>query len=150
MPSFVNQYRQRVGGRLEQVEQDLAPFQQIADRYHGGSLDALIQHHLRSSDPTFFAEGRAIQAMLDSSIRLREMLHSLDTDIAHQLLYLALHRDAGILRSTMEVYEPAFVMNTDGLIVALVFGLLAWLLFLGLWRMSAALVPGRLRAGRRQ
>jgi hypothetical protein len=38
IPSFIVQYRQRAGGRLDQVLADLAPFQEIADRNHGGSL----------------------------------------------------------------------------------------------------------------
>ena len=58
--SFIAQYRQCIGGHLDQVLQDIAPFQQIANLRHGGSLDALIQHHLKSTDPTFYDEGAAI------------------------------------------------------------------------------------------
>ncbi len=44
IPSFMVQYRQHLGGRLDQVLADLAPFQAIADRYHGGSLTELIRY----------------------------------------------------------------------------------------------------------
>ena len=50
IPSFVVQYRQRLGGRLDQVLRDLQPFQEIANRNHGGDMKKLIQHHLASTD----------------------------------------------------------------------------------------------------
>jgi hypothetical protein len=135
LPSFVNQYRQRVGGRLDQVLQDLAPFQEIANRYHGGSLEALIQHHLRSPDRTFYEEGAAIQAMVDAAERLRAALAALDTDIWHQLAYLAQHHDPDIVQATLQAYEPAFLFTVDSLMVAAVVGLTLWLLFVLLWRL---------------
>ncbi len=140
VPSFVNQYHQRVGGRLDQVILDLAPFQQIADRYHGGSLDALVQHHLRSSDPTFHAEGLAIQAMINSAAHLQDVLLALNTDMLHQIAYLAMTYDADILHSTLKVYEPAFVLTMDGLLIAGSAGLLIWLLFLTGWKLVALML----------
>src|SRR5262245_10317773 len=89
LPGFVAQYRQRVGGRLDQVEIDLAPFREIAAKLHGGSLDELIRHHLQSTDATFYAEGRAIQAMVDSEARLRAMFEALQGSVFAQLKYLA-------------------------------------------------------------
>lgn len=136
-PSFINQYQQRVGGRLDQVLQDLAPFQEIANRYHGGSLDALVQHHLNSSDRTFYEEGAAIQAMMDSVVRLREALAGLDTDVLHQLLYLGQHYDPEIVSATLAIYEPAFVISMESLTVAAILGLAVWLLFVGSWRLVA-------------
>jgi len=88
IPSFITQYRQRVGGRLDQVLKDLEPFQQIANQYHQGSLKELIQHHLNSSDTTFHDEGAALQAMLSSAEQLRRALQALNTDLFHQLSYL--------------------------------------------------------------
>src|ERR1039457_4926951 len=83
VPSFIAQYRQRASGRLEQVLADLAPFQQIADHEHGGSLADLVRYHLQSTDPTFHREGAALQSMLDSAERLRALLRGLDTDLYH-------------------------------------------------------------------
>lgn len=139
IPSFIAQYRQRVGGRLEQVLADLQPFQQIADRFHGGSLKALIDHHLRSSDATFHAEGAAIQAMVDAEVRLRAMAEALNADLLHQMGYLLTHPDATIARATWEIFQPGFTMSTQSLVFALCVGVLVWLLFLGVWAGVAAL-----------
>ncbi len=132
VPSFIVQYRQRAGGRLDQLLADLAPFQAVADRSHGGSLDALIRYHLQSSDPTFHQEGEALQSMLDAAEHLRAILHGLDTDLLHQCSYLLLHHDAGLMQATWSVFQPGFTLTLPSLVLALVVGGLLWVLFLGL------------------
>jgi hypothetical protein len=143
VPSFIAQYRQRASGRLEQVLADLAPFQQIADREHGGSLTALIQHHIQSSDATFHGEGAALQTMVDSADHLRALLQGLNTDLYHQCLYLLLHGDAALAHATWVLFEPGFSLTLQGAWFALVLGVLLWLLFLGVWHAVAWLLGGR-------
>lgn len=143
VPSYVAQYRQHASGRLDQVLADLAPFQQIADREHGGSLEALIRYHLQSSDPTFHGEGAALQSMVDAVAHLRALLHGLDADLYHQCIYLLLHGDRAIARSTWAIYQPGFALTVDGAAFALILGVLLWLLFLGLWHGAAWLLHPR-------
>jgi hypothetical protein len=133
VPSFIAQYRQRAGGRLEQVLADLAPFQQIADREHGGNLAALVQYHLQSGDPTFRAEGAALQSMLDSAAHLRALLQALDTDLYHQCLYLLTHGELGLAHATWGAYQPAFTFTAQALLFACLLGMALWLVFLGGW-----------------
>ena len=139
VPGFVVQYRQRVGGRLDQVLLDLAPFREIAARYHEGSLDALIRHHLASADPTFHAEGEAVQAMVDSESRLRAMQEALQGGIWEQLAYLIPNYDPDIVRATWSDHIPTFTLDTQGLTVALVIGGGLWLVFIAIWRGIPAL-----------
>jgi hypothetical protein len=139
IPSFVAQYRQRLGGRLDQVHADLAPFQAIADHNFGGSLAKLIDHHIASPDATFHQEGVAIQSMVDAAARLQDAFQALNTDLVHQCLYLASHSDYDLARSTWSAYQPGFTLTLQGTAFALVLGLLVWLLFLGIWHGTAAL-----------
>jgi hypothetical protein len=147
VPSFIVQYRQRASGRLEQVLADLAPFQQIADHEHGGSLAELVRYHLQSSDPTFHREGAALQSMLDTAERLRALLHGLDTDLFHQGVYLLGHADLELARATWSLYQPGFALSPQSIAFALIVGVLLWLLFLGLWHGVAWLLRPRARAG---
>jgi hypothetical protein len=144
VPSFIVQYRQRAGGRLDQLLADLAPFQAIADRNHGGSLAALVRYHLQSSDPTFHQEGEALQSMLDASAHLRAILQGLDTDLLHQCAYLLMHHDAGLARATWNGFQPAFSLTVPGVVLALVIGGLLWALFVGLLYGIAALMRASL------
>ena len=148
VPSFIAQYRQRLGGRLDQVRADLAPFQAIANHDFGGSLPKLISYHLASQDKTFHQEGLALQSMVDASARLRDALQALNTDLVHQSLYLLGHPDYDLLRSTWSAYQPGFTLTVEGASFALVLGLIAWLLFLGFWHGTAAVARVSSRAAR--
>jgi len=148
IPSFIVQYRQRLGGRLDQVIADLAPFQAIANHEFGGDLAGLIRYHLASHDAPFHAEGQALQGMVDAAARLRSAVQALNTDLVHQCLYLLRHADAQLLGATWHVYQPGFTLTPSGAGFALVVGVLIWLLFLALWHGSAG--AARLaRRGRR-
>lgn len=140
IPSFIAQYRQRVGGRLDQVIQDLAPFQEIANQFHHGSLQELIRHHLSSPDPTFHSEGAAIQAMVNSAAQLRQALEALNTDLFHQLVYLLTKIDPVIARSTWDIFSPSFNLTAESVVFALIVGILIWLVFFAVWYIFARLI----------
>jgi hypothetical protein len=147
VPSFIVQYRQRLGGRLDQVIADLSPFQAIANHDFGGSLAKLVDYHLASQDPTFRREGMALQSMVDAAARLREAVQALNADLVHQCLYLLRHPDYDLLRSTWSAYQPGFTLTVEGALFALALGLIVWLLFLGFWHGTATVA--RIRIGRR-
>jgi hypothetical protein len=140
VPGFIEQYRQRLSGRLEQVTQDLSPFQAIADREHAGSLAELVRYHLQSADPTFHQEGEALQSMLDAADRLRAMVQGLDTDLAHQFAYLLTHSDNTLLQTTWSDYRPAFALDLQGIIFAILVGVALWGLFLLIWFAVASML----------
>ena len=133
VPAFVAQYRHRLGGALDQVTKDLAPFREIAKQMHGGKMEKLIEHHQFSPDPTFQAEGNAIQAMLRALERLRSAVEALDTDLIHQIMALVKRADPQIAKATWAAYEPALSFSAEGLLFAGGVALVAWLLFMLGW-----------------
>lgn len=139
IPSFIAQYRQRVGGRLDQVLQDMAPFQAIADQLHRGSLQELIRYHLASVDPTFHNEGAALQGMVNSVEQLRQALQALNTDLFHQLVYMLTEADPLIARATWEIFSPSFNLTAESVVFAAVVGVAIWLAFLAVWSLLAFL-----------
>lgn len=143
VPSFIAQYRQRVGGMLAQAQADLASFLDIARRFHGGDLEKLIAHHRASTDPTFKAEAEAIAALRDAADRLRDAYGALDTDLVGQLAYLARNVDPSIASATWEIFEPAFSFSPANLVFALAVGLVLWLAFALFWGLFAALFTRR-------
>jgi hypothetical protein len=136
-PSYGVQYQHRLSGQLEQVVADLGPFQYIADLYHDGNLDALVAHHLESRDPTFYGEGEAIQAMIDSRNRLTEANLALQVTPARQAVYLFRNLDVELATKTWETYTPGFVTTPAALKFAAytgIFFLLVWSLLFGVLR----------------
>jgi len=145
VPSFIAQYRQRLGGRLDQVIRDLAPFQEIANRYHGGDMRRLIKHHLDSTDATFHAEGAAIQAMVDAAASLRASLEALNAGLWQQLRYLLTNGDPELARATWDAFVPAFSLTPEYALFALGVGVAVWLLFLGSWVGCSRLIASKRR-----
>jgi hypothetical protein len=133
IPSFIAQYRQRAGGRLDQILQDIAPFQAIANQFHHGSLQELIRYHLASVDQTFHNEGAALQAMVDTAEQLRQALQALNTDLFHQLVYMLTQTDPLIARATWEIFSPSFNLTVESVVFAVIVGVAIWLVFLTVW-----------------
>jgi hypothetical protein len=123
IPAFVSAYRQRLGGRLDQARIDLDRYQEIAVRFHDGDLDSLIQHHLRSADSTFLAEGKLIEDLIEQVRSLSEAYAALDAGLLHQIVYLATHLDADIARATWAAYDFGLVFTLDAIACAAVLGL---------------------------
>lgn len=140
VPGFIVQYRQRVGGQLDQVLHDIAPFQEIANQFHHGSLQELVRYHLASPDPTFHNEGAAIQAMMASAERLRLVLEALNTDLLHQLVYLLGQIDPLTARATWDAFSPSFDLTAQSIIFAFVAGTAIWLAFFAVWYIFSRLI----------
>jgi hypothetical protein len=147
VPGFIAQYRQRLGGRLDQARLDLAPWQSLADRSYQGDIGNLIDYHLQSSDPQFRAEGAIIRALVDSVHQLQSAVDALQGSLFHQAAWLALHADPGLVRATFADWVPTFAFSAEGVLFAVLFALIVWLVFHALWWILT--LGGRLMAGRR-
>jgi hypothetical protein len=137
VPGFIAQYRQRLGGRLEQARLDLEPWQKLADQFHHGSLEQLIQYHLDSTDPKFHAEGAVIRTLADSVQHLQLAADALHQSLFRQVTYLALHTDPQLARATLTDWVPTFAFSLEGMLFALLFALGVWLVFHALWEVLA-------------
>ena len=137
VPGFIAQYRQRLGGRLDQARLDLEPWQKIADQFYQGDLHKLIDYHASSTDPTFHAEGAVIRALLDTVHQLQSAVDALHGSLLSQASYLALHADPALARATFADWVPTFALSGEGLVFALLFAILVWLFFHALWWLVA-------------
>jgi hypothetical protein len=140
VPGFIAQYRQRLGGRLDQAQLDLAPWQRLADQYYGGSLDKLILYHLDSADPKFHAEGAVIRALANSVQQLQAAVAAMHGSLLQQFSYLSLHGNPELARATLHDWVPTFALSAEGLLFALGCTALVWLLFHALWWLLARLI----------
>ncbi len=133
VPGFIAQYRQRLGGRLDQARLDLEAWQRIADRFHHGDIEQLIQYHLNSSDPTFHSEGEVIRSLMTTVRELQSAVDALQGSLFSQAGYLALHADPQLARATFDDWVPTFALSIEGVLFAALFAAAAWLLFHALW-----------------
>jgi hypothetical protein len=141
IPGFIAQYRQRLGGRLDQAQLDLAPWQRLAEQYYQGDIEQLIRYHLQSTDPKFQAEGAIIRALVNTVQQLQSAVEALQGSLFHQAAYLTQHADPGLLRATLHDWVPTFALSVEGIVFALVFALVVWLVFQAVWQVGAWLAP---------
>jgi hypothetical protein len=111
VPGFIDQYAKRVSAHQIEVETDFRGFQETADHYFAGSVEALIAHHAASSDPPFREEGAAIQAMYQRLLALRAELAALHAPLIAQLLHVALRANREILAETRTAYSYTVPLN---------------------------------------
>lgn len=147
VPGFIAQYRQRLGGRLDQARLDLQAWQKIADQFYHGDVQKLIDYHLSSTDATFHAEGDLIRALIATVHQLQSAVDALQGSLPRQFAYLALHTDPALARATFDDWVPTFALSAEGLVFALAFAVAIWLVFHLLWWLLA--VGGRRLVGRR-
>jgi hypothetical protein len=138
VPGFLAQYRQRLGGRLDQARLDLAPWQKIANQFFGGRLHELIAYHLASPIAPIHAEGAVIEQLVQSVRQLHEAMSALHGSLYHQVWYLARHPDPSLLRATASAWVPTFGLSGQALLFAVVFAGCVWLAFQTLWTVTRA------------
>ncbi|MGB0955970.1 MAG: DUF2937 family protein [Panacagrimonas sp.] len=129
LPGFLAQYRQRLGGRLDQLQEDLAHFESIAAQQFDGDLQQLIAHHRASNDTTFRAEGEAVASMATQLDQYSQAYASMDGGAFGQTWTMVSHWDQALIQSVWADFVPAMAYSLDGLVMALCGGFLASLLF---------------------
>lgn len=137
VPGFISQYRERLGGRLDQAKLDLAPWQRIADQFFHGDIGRLIQYHLESKDPTFHSEGAVIRSLTITVQHLQSEAAALHGNLFQQAAYLAWHADPELARATLSDWVPTFGLSPDGILFALVVAAGIWLAFQAVWSLLA-------------
>ncbi len=116
LPGFVDQYEKRVDAHFLEVSSNLKPFQNIADRFHGGSMEALIEKHEQSTDPTFHAEGAAIRKMRDRFLRFQNEKFQLQASLPNRLLWIATQADRELIDETRRNYSFGILLDRTALI----------------------------------
>ena len=128
LPEFTQQYRQRLGGAIDELTAMLSQFDSEAA---GQSLTRQqgIAHLAGNSDPIVQGRGAAIETAQSRADRLTRQRESFSTaGPISQYAVLAERLDLGIARRTLGDFQPALPITTAGLIAAAVGFALGWVL----------------------
>jgi hypothetical protein len=64
---------------------------------------------------------------------LQSAVDALHASLTQQVAYLALHADPSLTRATFNDWVPTFALSSEGLLFAVAFALVVWLIFHALW-----------------
>ena len=139
VPGFVDQYAKRVSAHQIEVARNFAGFQETADRYYGGSVEALIAHHVASADPAFNDEARSIRAMYQRLTALTAELAALQGPLIARIVHVALRPNPEILAETRAAYSYTVPLSppavVSGITIGAVLAMLVEALLLGVARL---------------
>jgi Protein of unknown function (DUF2937) len=116
LPNLADQYEKRVDAHWREVAKNLLPFQEIADKYFGGSLAKLIELHRTSEARPFQEEGLAIEAMVKRKLRFEDDLAALKVSLPEKIAHILLVGDREMMGETLAQYTYAVPLNQDAVI----------------------------------
>ncbi len=114
-PEFAEQYRQRVGGALDELKRMVAEFDAETARQHLTPSQGLSQLEA-NSDPLARERGEDMAQTIERARRLDEQLEAMAAAGPLKRLYvLAKDFDPQIARRTLDNYEPAAPLSLEAL-----------------------------------
>lgn len=118
-PEFAQQYRQRLGGAIDELRRVVVRFGEDA-RAAGQSRDAAIDELRRSPDRLASLQGEAMRAHVERLERLeRQRLGFAEAGPFGRLALLLRDGDAEIAAAAYHDFEPALPATKEGLVAAL-------------------------------
>ena len=128
LPEFAQQYRQRLGGAVEELKAVVERFDQDASA-EGLTRAEALKRHAANADELFRRRGEAMVATIERHNRLEDYRRDLNASSATGLLMsFATRLDGQIARSTLKDYEPAIPVTSEGGVLAFLGACLGWLL----------------------
>jgi hypothetical protein len=143
LPNLADQYEKRVDAHLREVTINFRPFQEIADKYFGGSIEKLIEFHRQSGEKPFQEEGAAIEKMYQRKLRFEAEMKALNTTLPNRIIHILFNGDQEMRSETLAQYSYTVPLNQDALITGAAIAatvLLALELLLAIARLATRLM----------
>jgi hypothetical protein len=148
-PEFAQQYRQRIGGALDELKRIVADFNADAARENLTPPEAIGRLD-RNNDPLARERGHSMAQTIVRTDRLQEQLDAMQSSGPLKRLYVMVKDfDPEVARRTLDAYEPAAPLSLEALAaggLAAIWGWAATHLFAWPFRRFRARAGGRASA----
>lgn len=145
IPAVVDQYEKRVDAHLVEALDLIAGFQQTADKYFNGDMQALVGHYQKSDDVIFRDDAVNIQFINDRVMQLQYEIQALRQSSIFRTSHVLLTPNSKILTETIQQYSYVILINP----IALIWGLVSGFIVAALLDMLFGIV-GYVCVGRRK
>ena len=136
-PGFVDQYVKRVSAHYSEAQHNFVGFQQAADQYFNGDVNALVAHHLASTDAVFKGEAKTIGDLFARIRALSAELAALNGPSIARLVHIIVNPNRDIFQETVAAYSYTVPLSPDaiayGVITGLVLSLAVELILAGMF-----------------
>jgi Protein of unknown function (DUF2937) len=118
-PECAQQYRQRLGGAIDETRRVIARFDEDA-RQTGQTREAAIDRLRQNPDRLTSLQGDAMRANIERLARLERQRQAFaEAGPFHRLTLMLSDGDADLARATYRDFEPAMPTTTEGFLAAL-------------------------------
>ncbi len=119
-PEFIQQYAQRLGGHVDEVQRQVDQYRNTAEQSHL-TLDQFVHQTATNADPAVARLSVVMNDAVDRLQHLREAQSALlDAPVFSKPIVFFQHFDAAIARATWSIYKPALPTTLEGVVYALV------------------------------
>ena len=132
IPSFVEQYAQRVHAHLQEAQSIFAEFQKTADRFFDGSIEKLIHHYQTANDAVFNADALTIERIYDRLAHLRAEHAALDRPLAFRIFHVLFNADRVLLHESITHFTYTVPLQPQAIGCGLILGVAACLILDGI------------------
>lgn len=142
VPGFMSDYAMRVDAHRIEATLSLEGFQDTANRFFRGDLQALVAHYADSDDPVFRSDSNSLSALLQRKTLLDREWQAMQSPWYSKAWHLMTSADRALLNETYAGYRYQVLLAPDAIAWALCCGLLlAWLAELVVLLFIAAFTP---------
>ncbi len=120
VPGFKNDYGHALRSAYSEAQLNMVPFARDAQRFFDGSLQELLAHYQKSSDPVYAKGGENLALLLE---REKELESALADFNLHPYIHLVKSPILSISKQVYNNYTPQIQLDSEALISSVVFAL---------------------------
>lgn len=111
VPSFVEQYQQRVDAHFLEVSANISGFRTTANLLFGGDLQQLIAYYANSNDPVFQRDANSIQLIVDRYDRMAAEQAAMQGNLLAVAWHVMFVADPELFNETLDRYSYTVPLN---------------------------------------
>ncbi|ATH82763.1 DUF2937 family protein [Pseudomonas sp. KHPS1] len=146
VPGFIDDYGKRVEARRLESQQSLKGFQDTAQKFFKGDMDALVAHYRVSDDPVMRSDAQSVAHLVQRSALLEREWQAMQGPWYAQAWHLVTGADRDLLGETLQAYRYQVLFTPEAILWGVICALLlAWLAELLVLLFGWMLGAGRIR-----
>ena len=116
VPGFINDYAKRVEAHLIESQTGLQGFQNTAEQFFKGDLQALVAHYRASEDPIFRSDADSLSNLLTRQVALDKQFQAMQGPWYIRFLQVVLAADPDIRKETWNGYSYQILLTPEAMI----------------------------------
>jgi len=116
VPGFINDYAKRVEAHLIEAQAGLSGFQNTANQFFKGDMQALVAHYRASEDPIFRSDADSLGNLLTRQVALDKQFQAMQGPWYIRFLQVVLAADPDIRKETWNGYSYQILLTPEAMI----------------------------------